>query len=132
MIFRLLIVVVAFVVTTLPGRLTLTTAGRVFAGLLAALLTTRSDFDAGGVVTPQGKALVDGNLNGRQLTGTIPAQMGEMTALVKLYLNQNSLSGTISPQLRRLSSLEVLWLHNNKLTGSIPPEISKLTALTSL
>ena len=72
------------------------------------------------------------NLGSRGLTGTIPPELGDLSALWDLSLPGNNLSGPIPPELANLSNLEVLYLFWNNLTGTIPPEIGSLADLTVL
>jgi hypothetical protein len=71
-------------------------------------------------------------LCGNQLTGSIPPELGNLTALQLLELDTNQLSGTIPPELGNLRALEVLYLYDNQLSGSIPPELGNLTSLEVL
>ena len=71
-------------------------------------------------------------LNSRGLNGTIPAELGRLSALTQLQLHANSLTGTIPAELGRLSGLTRLNLRSNSLTGSIPSEIGNLTNLEQL
>jgi hypothetical protein len=66
------------------------------------------------------------------LTGAIPPELGNLTALQSLYLQSNQLTGSIPPELGNLTELQVLVLASNQLSGSIPPELGNLTALTAL
>ena len=50
--------------------------------------------------------------------------------VTKLEVNGNDLSGEIPAELGSLPSLEGLQLHNNQLTGAIPAELGNLTNLT--
>ena len=68
-------------------------------------------------------------LHGLGLTGSIPPQLGSMTALNVLDLSDNNFTGSIPPELGDLTTLLSLKLQENNLTGSIPPELSSLTAL---
>ena len=43
------------------------------------------------------------SLNGNQLTGTIPPELGSLTNLERLYLSDNQLTGPIPPELGRAS-----------------------------
>ncbi|XP_072985007.1 receptor protein kinase TMK1-like [Typha latifolia] len=54
----------------------------------------------------------------RGLSGYLPDEVGDLTALVRLELMANSLSGPL-PSLSALSSLQYLFLHDNNFT-SIP------------
>jgi len=71
-------------------------------------------------------------LNFNSLTGSIPSELGNLTNLVFLSLNNNSLSGSIPAELGNLTKVTVLYLNNNSLTGSIPFELGNLTNLTDL
>lgn len=67
------------------------------------------------------------------LRGTIPAEMGILTNLIRLDLGSNPLlRGTIPPQLGLLTDLQGLDLHENDLTGAIPSELGMLTVLSWL
>jgi len=72
------------------------------------------------------------NLNNNGLSGSIPPELGSLSSLVYLLLNNNGLSGSIPPELGSLSSLASLYLHTNQLTGSIPPELGNLSSLGAL
>ena len=49
------------------------------------------------------------------MTGTIPAELGELSNLTLLLLHSNELSGAIPSDLGKLAKLEWLWLSNNKI-----------------
>ena len=66
------------------------------------------------------------------ISGTIPAQIGNLRALTSLDLSSNLLTGTIPVGITSLTSLTSLDLSGNSLTGAIPAGIGSLTALTSL
>ena len=72
------------------------------------------------------------SLRQRRLSGTIPAQLGDLAALTNLDLNGNRLSGEIPAELGQLSKLASLHLHDNRLQGRIPPELGQLTNLGQL
>ena len=71
-------------------------------------------------------------LGGNQLTGTIPAQLGQLNQLKRLDLGGNQLTGPIPVQLGQLNQLEELGLGGNQLTGPIPVELSQLSQLQYL
>ena len=71
-------------------------------------------------------------LNSNQLTGEIPAWLGSLTNLDGLSLNDNQLTGEIPAELGNLSNLTELFLNSNQLTGEIPAELGNLSNLTEL
>ena len=72
------------------------------------------------------------DLSENQLSGTIPAEIGNLTSLTDLLLGRNQLSGTIPVEIGNLTSLDDLELHVNQLSGTIPAEIGNLPSLTTL
>ena len=72
------------------------------------------------------------HLTHNQLTGEIPAELGSLANLRGLGLNDNQLTGEIPAELGSLTNLEWLWLFNNELTGGIPAELGSLTNLERL
>ena len=83
-------------------------------------------------VTVTGGRVTDLQLSNNQLTGSIPAELGNLASLLGLYLHNNQLMGSIPSQLGNLTSLTGLGLDNNRLTGSIPSQLGNLTSLTVL
>ena len=71
-------------------------------------------------------------LHSRELTGTIPPELGALANLTVLNLNNNQLTGPIPPELGALANLRHVNLNNNQLTGPIPPELGNLTNLGGL
>jgi Leucine-rich repeat (LRR) protein len=71
------------------------------------------------------------NLAGNQLSG-IPTEIGNLTNLLFLVLNNNQLSGSILAQMGNMASLITVSLANNQLTGTIPTELGNLMNLTIL
>ena len=72
------------------------------------------------------------DLTGNQLTGVIPAEIGDLTSLTVLTFLYNYLTGSIPAEIGKLTSLKELTLDFNKLTGSIPAEIGDLASLEEL
>ena len=71
-------------------------------------------------------------LNGNQLNGRIPSELGSLTNLVKLFLNDNQLIGDIPAELNNCSNLSALYLHNNQLNYNLPSNLNNLSSLSVL
>ena len=96
-----------------------------------SLRTPLADWDGvtvGG--TPQRVTELD--LRDSQLTGAIPADLGNLTNLQVLFLRNNQLTGPIPVELGNLANLRVLYLNINRLTGPIPAELGSLSNLREL
>ena len=61
-----------------------------------------------------------GPLRTNQLTGPIPAELGNLTNLQVLFLSFNQLTGPFPDELGNLTNLQVLGLADNQLTGCVP------------
>jgi hypothetical protein len=70
------------------------------------------------------------NLRGFNLSGSIPASLGNLSSLTYLNLMQNQLTGNIPSSIGNLTKLLELHLSSNQLSGSIPPSLGNLTNLT--
>ncbi len=68
-------------------------------------------------------------LRKNKLSGNIPSELGNLASLTRIDLHDNQLSGNIPPELGNLSNLEQLFLHENQLNGNIPPELGNLSNL---
>ena len=85
-----------------------------------------------GVTTNDSGRVTRLELSENQLTGEIPAGLGNLANLTGLYLNNNQLSGEIPAGLGNLTNLTRLYLNNNQLSGEIPAELGNLANLTRL
>jgi Leucine-rich repeat (LRR) protein len=73
------------------------------------------------------------NLTGNNLTGSLPASIGDFTALDLFVLTENDIGGDIPAEVGTMAALTHLDLaYAGVMTGSIPPEIGKLSNLTHL
>ncbi len=68
-------------------------------------------------------------LGNNNLGGTIPAELGNLSALTHLTLTSNQIGGSIPPELGQLSSLVYLDLHDNQIYGGIPAQLGSLSHL---
>ena len=85
-----------------------------------------------GVETNSDGFVTELNLYDNNLTGTLPAQLGNLAHLERLRLDGNEISGRIPHELGNLSNLSRLDLAGNSLEGSIPSELGALTSLDTL
>ncbi|MCH7670191.1 MAG: leucine-rich repeat domain-containing protein [Acidobacteria bacterium] len=63
---------------------------------------------------------------GNQLSGSIPAELGNLTNLEFLFLGGNQLSGSIPAELGNLTNLDFLDLCGNQLSGAVPVTLLQL------
>ena len=73
-------------------------------------------------------------LGGNAFTGGIPATLGDLDSLLRLWLHRNDggFEGGIPSELGGLPNLRYLMLHGNGLTGGIPTELGSLSNLKAL
>ena len=72
------------------------------------------------------------DLEGNQLAGTIPPELGQLVSLKLLNLGNNQLNGPIPPELGNFDNLQILSLHGNQFGGTIPPELGNIPSLVQL
>jgi hypothetical protein len=72
------------------------------------------------------------NLRFNELSGSIPNSICGLTDLTTLSLSYNQLSGPIPDQIGSLIHLENLYLQNNELNGEIPSSLGELENLNNL
>ena len=72
------------------------------------------------------------NLNGRNVAGTLPTELGQLSTLVSFELSSNQLSGTVPSQLALLPALELAYVGNNRLSGTVPPRLLSARRLREL
>ncbi|PQP98219.1 tyrosine-sulfated glycopeptide receptor 1-like [Prunus yedoensis var. nudiflora] len=69
------------------------------------------------------------NLSNNNISGYIPAKIGELQLLQELDLNSNNFSGVIPNQISNFKNLEVLELSKNHLSGIISSSLASLNFL---
>jgi len=57
-------------------------------------------------------------INDNQLSGSIPKELNQLTALTNIEMQNNKLEGDV-PDLTALNQLRLLYLYNNELTGDL-------------
>lgn len=85
-----------------------------------------------GVTTNAEGRVVALNLRANNLSGSIPSDIGNLSALTRLDLSSNRLNGEIQAALGRLSNLTHLDLSANLLSGEIPAALGNLSNLSRL
>jgi Leucine-rich repeat (LRR) protein len=83
-------------------------------------------------VDGQGRYILSLKLDNYNLTGWLPASIGNLTQLISLDLSTNSIQYIIPPSVGDLRSLQTARLNDNSFTGTIPVVFGKLTNLTEL
>ncbi|KAL5701841.1 hypothetical protein ACHQM5_027134 [Ranunculus cassubicifolius] len=86
-----------------------------------------------GVACSEGSRImvVSLNMSGMGLSGSISANIANLTALTDIWLGNNNLSGSI-PDLSKLKRLKTLHLENNQLSGEIPSSLGNIGSLNEL
>ena len=77
-------------------------------------------------------ALQSLSLQAQAFTGSIPPELGDISTLRYLVVSGSMLTGSIPPELGRLSNVQQLHIQGNSLTGEIPPELGSLSNLQQL
>ncbi len=85
-----------------------------------------------GLVVVQGNRVTKLYLNGNNLSGSLPSQIADLTALKELWFSDNNISGSIPSLIDGMSALEILGMDHNAFTGPIPPEIGNMTNLNTI
>ncbi|KAL3514403.1 hypothetical protein ACH5RR_027120 [Cinchona calisaya] len=71
-------------------------------------------------------------MQNNQLTGNLPVEIGRLFHLRTLNASSNSLTGAIPSNISQCKELRILDLMQNQITGEIPEEISQLKELQAL
>ncbi|KAK8716571.1 hypothetical protein V6N13_043877 [Hibiscus sabdariffa] len=69
-------------------------------------------------------------LSNNQLSGALPASVGNFSGVQKLLLDGNKFLGQIPAEIGKLQQLSKIDFSHNKFSGSMPPEICKCKLLT--
>ncbi len=71
-------------------------------------------------------------LDNNNLSGTLPAEIGDLTALKVLLLSKNQISGSLPEEIGNLKNLTDFEIAQNKINGPLPGSLWTLTNLTDL
>ncbi|GKC55055.1 leucine-rich repeat-containing protein [Tanacetum coccineum] len=72
------------------------------------------------------------DLSGNNISGEIPASLGNLKALKQLNISHNKITGSIPTSLGNLMYIESFDVSHNELSGSIPQSLDQLGQLTVL
>ncbi|PWA34373.1 Leucine-rich repeat-containing protein [Artemisia annua] len=72
------------------------------------------------------------DLSGNNISGEIPASLGNLKALKQLNISHNKISGNIPQSFGNLEGIESLDVSHNELSGSIPQSLDQLGQLSVL
>jgi hypothetical protein len=65
-------------------------------------------------------------------TGSLPSEIGRLSAVQYLDISSNSLTGTLPVTLSGMTSLKTLWLGDNMLSGTIPTQLGLMSNLENI
>lgn len=88
-------------------------------------------WDWAGIMSRTGRRITHIELSSNNLSGSLPAEIGDLVNLEHLDLSINNLTGTIPSSIGYLSKLDFLSLKSNALEGSIPESFNNLLYLRS-
>lgn len=76
-----------------------------------------------GVTTNDFGRIIQLDLSNNQLNGPIPAELGSVSELTRLFLFGNNLNGEIPNELGNISNLKSVFLGGNQFEGCVPDEL---------
>ncbi|KAL5099774.1 hypothetical protein RYX36_004101 [Vicia faba] len=82
--------------------------------------------------SPMHQRVIELNLKGYELHGSLSPHVGNLTFLINLNLSNNSFFGEIPHELGKLLQLQQLRLNNNSFAGEIPTNLTYCSNLTDL
>lgn len=72
------------------------------------------------------------NLHNNAITGILPSSIGNLSSLKSLNVSLNTFQGNVPEEISNIQRLEYLYIFANDFTGSLPTEISELPTLKSI
>ena len=88
--------------------------------------------DWAGVETNEAENVTGLSLDGNNLTGSIPGELGELDDLATLDVSRNTLTGPVPAHLGALQQLRDLLLNGNALEGLLPNHLGYMAGLRYL
>ena len=85
-----------------------------------------------GVTTNDDGRVTSLALRANELSGSLPAELGNLTNLQRLLLFRNQLSGALPAELGNLTNLQELSFSENQFAGALPSWLGNLTNLQRL
>jgi hypothetical protein len=83
-------------------------------------------------ITVSGNRVTKIDLDQNNLSGSLPAEIGDLTALTHLLIRINNVTGVLPPEIGNLTNLIELDLYQNQLSDSLPSEIGNLISLVTM
>ena len=84
-------------------------------------------------ITVEGSRVTRINFNNNSLSGTLPAEIGNLDSLEQLYINHNNgITGSIPSEIGNLKALKALAIVDEQLTGPIPATMNNLINLETI
>ncbi|KAJ1276042.1 hypothetical protein BS78_05G183800 [Paspalum vaginatum] len=77
-------------------------------------------------------SLIQLNINDNTISGSIPADIGNLVNLQSLDFSKNSFTGSLPPSMGRLTNMNLFYVFDNKMSGSLPLIVGNLTELIAL
>ncbi len=94
-------------------------------------MSTEPVSDWKGVVI-SGMRIVELDVSENNLTGTVPAQLGNLDSLTLLMMYRNNLSGDLPSELANLKKIKTFTLSSNNFSGSFPSVLTQMPSLEYL
>lgn len=72
------------------------------------------------------------NLHNNTIKGNLPVSIGNLSNLKSLNISLNTFQGNVPEEISKIKSLEYLYIFANDFTGSLAPTISELPTIKSI
>ncbi|KEH27856.1 probable LRR receptor-like serine/threonine-protein kinase At3g47570 isoform X2 [Medicago truncatula] len=82
--------------------------------------------------SPMHQRVIELNLQGYELHGSISTHIGNLSSLISLSIGYNNLEGNIPKEVCRLKNLTGIIMFHNKLSGTFPSCLFNMSSLTMI